>query len=219
MPKLVKFVLIIILNIVFISNYTLSTWAETELNYKNFFKEQTLSTEYHDSKISLEDGNFNTFKIPLEIFVGYLFSIACFAGFYLLGTFLGGIIEPKPKDDPDLITIKGATTGYVLSMASIPLGSSLGVYLIGNIGNETGSFLFTLLGSIIGVITWLLSAFLIYNINNTGTQPFVIIGLIFVPIGATIGFNLSKQKKEQMEEIQKKVRVSHQGIVYNVFSF
>jgi hypothetical protein len=53
------------------------------------------------------------------------------------------------------------------------IGSSVGVYLVGNVEDETGLFLATLAGSILGT-------------------PFLLVGS---PISATIGFNMTRRYK------------------------
>jgi hypothetical protein len=75
----------------------------------------------------------------------------------------------------------GLTIGHTL-------GSAIGVYLVGNIGNETGSFLATLGGSILGGGLGLTFVFL-----SGELLPFPL--LVCPPIGATIGFNLTRRYK------------------------
>lgn len=82
------------------------------------------------------------------------------------------------SDRPSYIFPVGAIEGFLIAY---PIGSAIGVYLVGNIGDETGSFGATLRGSIIGGALGLLAF-------GVGVLP-------GAPIGATIGFNSSRRYK------------------------
>ncbi len=72
----------------------------------------------------------------------------------------------------------------------IHLGSSIGVYLVGNIGNETGDFLATLGGGILGGLAGIfIFTAIIKDLDNGAVV------LVGPPIGATIGFNLTRRYK------------------------
>jgi len=79
-----------------------------------------------------------------------------------------------------------------------PLGSAIGVYLVGNIGNETGSFLATLGGSILGfgvVIAGLAGAIAVEE-RTEDLLGIAIYTTAWAPtIGATIGLNLTRRYK------------------------
>ena len=81
---------------------------------------------------------------------------------------------------------------YAIRIGSV-LGSTIGVYVVGNIGNGTGSFLATLGGSILGgLVGW--SALVL-------GQPLVGLSALVLgqPIGATLGFNLTRKYKSGYE--------------------
>lgn len=120
----------------------------------------------------------NVFRITGEICTGFglgiLTGLASFAVVYF--------IREKEKvsevwvlhlDELDAASLIG---GYII-------GSAIGVYHIGNMGSETGSFITTLLGTILGACAWVIPA----------------------PIGATIGFNLTRKYKTPMETQRYKV--------------
>jgi hypothetical protein len=85
-----------------------------------------------------------------------------------------------------------------------PLGSAIGVYIAGNTGNEIGSFPSTLLGSILGQLGGLGGVAIAIALAGEGEgegEGELAVGLggvlFFVgsPIGATIGFNLTRRYK------------------------
>ncbi|MBI1927859.1 HEAT repeat domain-containing protein [Candidatus Poribacteria bacterium] len=89
------------------------------------------------------------------------------------------------------IAIVGTITGFTL-------GCSLGVYLVGNIGNETGSFLATWGGSILGGVPAYFGVVIGYGaVAGDGDvpdwAPLVGLGMLSQSTGATIGFNLTRR--------------------------
>ena len=76
-------------------------------------------------------------------------------------------------------------------VVGLTFGSSLGVYIVGNIGNETGSYLATLAGSACGTgISYILYVYDIYNIFSVSLPPSIL---------GTIGFNLTLRYKTPPE--------------------
>lgn len=69
------------------------------------------------------------------------------------------------------------------------IGSAIGVYLVGNRGNQTGSFTYTLVGASLAGIGCLAAAFLS---NSFGFIPVI---LIAAPAVATIVFNWMRRYK------------------------
>ena len=88
-----------------------------------------------------------------------------------------------------------AVPTVLLAMVAGPtLGSTCGVYLVGNIGDETGSFLATLGGSAVGATVGLVS--IIACIALEEEDICFLGGLLFLlgpPIGALIGFNRTRR--------------------------
>ncbi len=79
------------------------------------------------------------------------------------------------------------------------VGSSIGVYLVGNIGNETGSYLAAIGGSILGFAAGTGIALALWDVlprENQALIPFFAAPLI----GATIGFNATRKKKSPLEQ-------------------
>ena len=88
----------------------------------------------------------------------------------------------------------GFPIGYIL-------GNTAGVYIVGNTGNETGSFLATLGGSILGIAGAVAALELLYNpyfgLENHYEDDILIATLFLAgpPIGATVGFNKTRRYK------------------------
>ena len=97
----------------------------------------------------------------------------------LVGLSIGG-------HDTDMRNAVAGVAGAI----GLTFGSSLGVYLIGNIGNETGSYWSTFSGSAVGVAT---SFFLFFVLRG---EPENTMGLIFstLPaVGGVLGFNMTRR--------------------------
>ncbi len=97
--------------------------------------------------------------------------------------------------------------GAILLLACLPVGSSLGVYLVGNLGNETGSLRSTIKGSVLG---WaganaLAGAILLINEEQPNVARASIAKFILFAgpsIGATIGFNMTSRYKTPPAETE-----------------
>lgn len=84
------------------------------------------------------------------------------------------------------------------------LASAVGVYLVGNIGKQTGSFLLTLgcgfLGGLVMLVmvplTFMLSGVLIIGIEKVVVWACWALVFLIAPIVATLGFNLTRRYKE-----------------------
>lgn len=96
---------------------------------------------------------------------------------------------------------EGEDWGGLFAMVAISpitytLGSIAGVYLVGNIGDETGYFPSALLGGIAGgaiaITKWILTLEKLSD-SDVLYKTCMITGLMFAPIGATIAFNLSRK--------------------------
>ncbi|MBI1924985.1 hypothetical protein HYR99_12150 [Candidatus Poribacteria bacterium] len=108
----------------------------------------------------------NGVRIGGEILAGGAGGIILGCGGAFIGYGLEILIVCEPVDDLGLCGLRGFIIGGSIGYL---LGSSIGVYVVGNSGNETGSFWATLAGSILG--------------------------LPLAPISATIGFNLTRRYK------------------------
>ena len=80
------------------------------------------------------------------------------------------------------------------------LGGAVGVYFVGRRGDETGSFLATLGGSLLGLFVMALLYFYLGAAGDMmlGIEKIVLWPLVFLaaPIMATLGFNLTRRYKE-----------------------
>ncbi|MCH7521347.1 MAG: PEGA domain-containing protein [Candidatus Marinimicrobia bacterium] len=82
------------------------------------------------------------------------------------------------------------------------IGSPLGVYLVGNLGNQTGSLDMTVQGSLFGILGTLGLAILIV-VNDIEPVMSIEHALLIGPsIGATIGFNLDRRFKAPIAEAE-----------------
>ncbi|MGD2095777.1 MAG: hypothetical protein PVH77_12290 [Phycisphaerales bacterium] len=79
------------------------------------------------------------------------------------------------------------------------LGNAVGVYLIGNMGNQTGSFLVTLGWGLVAGAVSLFFIFMWLPTRITGLKEIMLLAPIFLisPIYATCGFNSSRTYKVQ----------------------
>jgi positive regulator of sigma E activity len=88
----------------------------------------------------------------------------------------------------------GEGTTLIL-FATYPAVSAIGVYLVGNRGNQTGTFAITLAVSYVALFVLLLTAPIIRFVP--------LIAIWGVPLGTTIGFNLTRRYKPPPAEGQK----------------
>ena len=79
--------------------------------------------------------------------------------------------------------------------AGLTLGSSLGVYMVGNIDGETGEFMTTWTGSMVGAILAVPVASVIFSDDEPRWIGFLIGSAIGSAIGATIAFNLTRENE------------------------
>ncbi len=129
-------------------------------------------------------------RIAGEIVCGYSAGLA------------GGVVSVlalKPIADSvsggrDVILAIGVSTGYAF-------GSVGGVYLVGSLGNQTGSFSTTMLGVLMGAAVGVTGAIITVAIIGDEDNHYAELPLFVAPaIGATIGFNLSRRYKSPSAE-------------------
>ncbi len=98
-----------------------------------------------------------------------------------------------------------AILGMIMVFVAVPfyiVGCAIGVYLVGRIGSQTGSFLSTLGGVFLGLPVMVLLVFYIFmaeQYNMTlGFEKIILWPLVFLatPIMATLGFNLTRRYKQ-----------------------
>lgn len=131
------------------------------------------------------------------ITLGYLAGIAG----VIAGIELTGGISPE-ADEPTVQTVGAMFVGGVIGGSiGYLIGTTAGVYLVGNLGDETGSLKSTFVGSIVGGLVGFGTFFL--SPDPGGLMP-----IIGPPIGATIGFNMTrryKNDKEQQSPMEKEI--------------
>lgn len=131
-------------------------------------------------------------KIAGEVFAGGGAALL----FGALGAGLGYTITYNGNRDQWINTsgVPGAVVGYAITSN---LGCALGVYLIGNSGNEKGSFGAALGGSITGSLVGGGLVLLLYKANHNEGSPalYYFLAAAAQTTGAVIGFNHSRKKK------------------------
>jgi hypothetical protein len=101
-------------------------------------------------------------------------------------TYNGEIILP-------LAAIVSAT---IVTGTAMSVGVYVGVFLVGNIGNETGSLQATGNGSILGLFGGIAGSVVVAILSDGLPDIFLIVGpAIGATIGATIGFNMTRRYK------------------------
>ncbi len=85
---------------------------------------------------------------------------------------------------------RGLWSALFVAPIGYTLGNAIGVYLVGNIGDETGSFLATLGGSILGLGVGVVLALSADSFNERAAFPTFVASS---SICATIGFNLTRR--------------------------
>jgi hypothetical protein len=115
-------------------------------------------------------------------------------GVRILGEFLGGVVGGFVGG---IIGIYyGWNTGVdFLGFIGFPVGSALGVYAIGEIGNETGSWWATLGGSAVGTVaSFVLNSYGLFdNLGNDDFRTLWMATCSLSTLGSIIGFNLTRK--------------------------
>ena len=129
-------------------------------------------------------------RIVFEILAGTAigFAVGLPVG-YVTGTWLGGDCTGNWR---------GLITFVLVFFMVHGLGTAVGVYLVGNIGKQTSSFLLTLGWSFLGVVVFgavFCGPGFFFMPTREGTIVQLALGLLIPPIFATIGFNLRRRYK------------------------
>lgn len=151
-----------------------------------------LNNELSNNLLLMEDDSFSSNKKPIrvgkicqEFIVGELYGI----GFGLIGAIAVKALSP----DDDWGTLANGIAGMYLGYA---LGTSVGVYTIGDDEKEKGSYLATLSGCIIGALC---GVRLFYAFDQKGIGSYAL--MLGPPIGSIIGFNLFRRARESHVKI------------------
>lgn len=129
-------------------------------------------------KAIVEKPPISSAKITAEISGGI-----CLGALLGIGGGLIGYLFTASENSQDFESLKGLLGAMLGFAIAYPIGSVIGVYAIGNTGNETGSFAATLGGGVLGVGVgyWTIAMGHGYA------------ALLWPPIGATIGFNVTRR--------------------------
>lgn len=135
-------------------------------------------------------------KVTKEFLLGGLLGLSGAAFMGYSGETLDLIILDNQSDVIGLGPFVGASAGYII-------GAATGVYVIGDTGNETGSFLASILGATAGIGTFLglLRAMDIIGVEMKYAEDIGQLALLVAPsLGATIGFNLTRRYRIPFSE-------------------
>lgn len=122
-------------------------------------------------------------RIVSEFFIGNIIGVGGIIPGYLIGAAIG------PLSGHNQLSVSGA--GLITAFVTYPLALAYGVYIIGNIGIEEGSYWSTFWGTICGVgvgIGLNSAANYVNNSKTLYTIPF-----LCPSVGAIIGFNSSRR--------------------------
>ena len=126
-------------------------------------------------------------RVTGEILAGGTAGFVCAMIGWVVGLYIGvEYFVPEGASDPWYPQAEKAMG--VSAVIGSALGSSVGVYGVGNSGDETGSFLATLGGSMLGGLVAGGGGYLISHDRDSITW-----GVLGAPIGALIAFNLTRR--------------------------
>ncbi len=146
----------------------------------------SMDTVIERNKQSREKPPLRIKRIGGEILVGGGLGMVGVIGLGAAGLGIGALLGGDDGEGPMIVGMAiGAGLGY-------SIGSALGVYLVGNNDDETGSFVSTLLGSLLGTGFSFLA-----SITIGDEVPDVIYFIPVPPILACIGFNMTRKYKSK----------------------
>ncbi|PIP79469.1 MAG: hypothetical protein COW85_01025 [Ignavibacteria bacterium CG22_combo_CG10-13_8_21_14_all_37_15] len=122
-------------------------------------------------------------RILSEFLIGNIIGFGSAIPSYLIGAGIGLTLnEPHHWVSP---------TGVLSVILAYPFAVAYGVYIIGNIGIEEGSYWSTLLGTLGGISVGIGVGYLAHDLDNNNTLTTV--ALLCPSVGAIIGFNSSRR--------------------------
>jgi hypothetical protein len=135
-------------------------------------------------------------KIGLEFLVGGASGLVG----SIVGAFSGGLLTLGFNNEVTIDEIGEIIVGALIGgTVGLTAGSSLGVYLIGKRGNETGSYWTTLLSSTGGLAAWLAITAIFLHYDYEIPSGLWWTGLYVLPTaGGVIGFNLTRRYKTSL---------------------
>lgn len=206
-------IFVIILSLII--NFNLVSHSQTTDNniYKiqtNFTQELSVKTDISNNLVEEKKEIFNTNQFLIGLFSSSLMLLSVTVVFIFIG-----LIAPSFRGIPFL---------------TFPFINSFMVYELGE-NRENASYLLTLLGSVVGFITFILLSNLIVFIESN-SEPKLdssiiarnqwFFNIIFIPIFSTIGatifyhLSLKEQKESDIKDLEKKVLKDYKEIVSKI---
>ncbi len=135
-------------------------------------------------------------RIAGEILAGLALGFVLLLVAYVTGSVLVGKVGPA-ESSGELEAILFLIMFTIVFSPLYGFGSAVGVYLLGTRGKQTGSFLLTLAGGFVGALVVLLPSFSLFFSGKVIVHlvPLLLL-LLFPPVLATLGFNLTRRYKE-----------------------
>ena len=196
--KLVNILLIVV--IFFIVVQSSEIFAPEINDFKFAFKQITMEGESNKNSFKLAKNDISNTKPSLTTMT----LLKQFGGGLLLGIggfFAGaGIADSNKTCKDDGISLYPCNTGNNLLVATIgcQIGISFGVFIFGNIGNQTSSFGSTFLGGVLGTLI----SIAIIVLSNDINLFLVSLVLINPIIGSVIGFNIKRKYKDKKPDLK-----------------
>ncbi|MCX6841201.1 MAG: hypothetical protein NTX53_02805 [candidate division WOR-3 bacterium] len=103
---------------------------------------------------------------------------------------------PKVEGDPEIHSINLAYVGMAAAVVLYPLGSAAGTSIVGGVKQQHGNFGYAYLGALLGLPVGCgiaAGGLAVAGHSSVLQGAFVVAGCLVPPVGATIGYNLSRQ--------------------------
>ena len=155
-------------------------------------KAQTFNQADMPAIVRLPRPALDPLRITGEVVVGNIAGL----GGYFVGQALGNHIASRWPDQNEHTSVF-ITTGFAYTGAAFATAG--GVYAVGSMGDQRGSFSATMLGTGVGAgVAWVLDRTLFSDIDDTASGSRTrwaqtLLNSLLPSIGATIGFNSSRR--------------------------
>jgi hypothetical protein len=179
-----------------LAEYKGSVLKKDTLLSSSVIKSQTQKDKVKKNFIYQKAGSANPGKVAGEFLLGGSGAILLGVG----GGLAGYALAHDGSSDYLIIDESGAYGALIGYLITSNLGCALGVYLIGDIGEDNGSFAATLGGSAVGTLAGCGLVYLMVGSseNDEMTVPVFVFFTVAQSAGATLAFNLSRKKKVEV---------------------
>ncbi len=193
----------------------------TDLKFRNYAENQSIvNINYEEA----DKDSISSNKIPGNIIPPlsfYRIAGECVGGFVVGAVGAYGLIILYGMGADKKIWGWDIGVSIILSDIGWILGNELGVYIVGNIGNETGSLLKTFIyGTAISIgIQAIAIGFYCLSMDEGQSNIYTLYesAMMFGPtIGAIIGFNITRKYKKQLGIEDGLINLSNKRICFNV---